>query len=62
VWEGVIQLTNSMGQSPSEAKNHSAARQIPHLVWDPKVHYRVHKGTALLLFTSHINPVHILPF
>jgi len=51
-----------MGQSPSEAKNHSAARQIPHLVWDPKVHYRVHKGTALLLFTSHINPVHILPF
>jgi hypothetical protein len=35
-----LPLTNSMEQSPSwEANNNSATQEIPHLLWNPKVHY-----------------------
>jgi hypothetical protein len=36
-------VTNSVEQSPpSEAGSHSASQKIPHLLWNPKVHYHVH--------------------
>jgi hypothetical protein len=44
-----------MQRSPSEADSHSASQQISHLLWNPKVYYRVHKGLIL----SEINPLHI---
>jgi hypothetical protein len=44
-------LTYSMEQSPWEAKRFSASQEIPHILWNPKVHYRIHKCRP---------PVHIL--
>jgi len=36
-------LTYSMEQSPSwEAKRFSASQEIPRILWNPEVHYRIH--------------------
>ena len=51
-------LTYSMEHSPSSEGNWFAASQeIPRILWNPKVHYHIHKCSPPVHILSQINPV-----
>ena len=54
-------LTYSMQQSPSWEANLFSASQITRILWNPKVHYRIHKWPPPVPILSQINPVHAKP-
>jgi hypothetical protein len=52
-------VTYFMEQSPSwETNRFSASQEIPHTLWNLKVHYRFHKWPPLISILSQIDPLH----
>jgi hypothetical protein len=59
VWMSI--LTYSMEQSPSwEANRFVASQEIPRILLNPKVHYRIHNCPPPVSVLSQPNPVHPL--
>jgi len=48
-----------MEQGPSREVNRSSASQeIPHILWSPRIYYRIHKSQQPAPILNQIIPVH----
>ena len=56
--ECLLLHTSSIEYSPWEAKGFPASQEIPRILWNPKVHYPIHKCPPPVHIPSQFDPVH----
>jgi hypothetical protein len=60
IWGAKLCLT--MEYSPSwESNSCPASQEIPRLLWNRNVHYRIYKSLRLVSILSQVNSVHTFP-
>jgi hypothetical protein len=56
--EPPVHRTNSTESSPSwDANSCSATQEIPSILSDPNVHYRIHKSSSMVFVLKPMNPI-----
>jgi hypothetical protein len=46
----------------SEAANFAATQELPRILWNPKIHYNIHKSLPLVPILNQIDLVHTIQF